>query len=237
MRRIRELSRRHPRYGYRRITVLLRREGVAVNRKRVHRLWRQAGLQVPQRQRKRRRVVTGENGTVRLRPTYRNHVWSYDFLFDATERRSRLKIMSVLDEYTRECLALVVARSITNREVIACLARLMAVRGAPAFVRSDNGPEFIARAVQAHLRASNADTRFIDPGAPWQNAYTESFNGKLRDELLAREMFGSLREAQVLVEQWRRHYNEVRPHSSLDYQTPAAFAARLNHPEPVVALS
>lgn len=230
LRRIQELSRRHPRYGYRRIAWLLRREGEAVNRKRVHRLWRQAGLQVPQRQPKRRRVATGENGTVRLRPTRPNHVWSYDFLFDATERGSRLKLMPVLDEYTRECLALVVAHSITSQAVIACLDRLMAVRGAPAFVRSDNGPEFIAKAVKAHLKAANAESRFIDPGAPWQNAYTESFNGKLRDELLAREVFGSLREAEVLVEQWRRHYNERRPHSGLDYQTPAAFAASLNHP-------
>lgn len=227
-----ELAREHPRYGYRRVWALLRGEGWEVNRKRVHRLWREAGLRVPQKAQKRSRIggSVGENGTVRLAPAYPNHVWSYDFVFDRTEDGRPLKLLPILDEHTRECLALVVSRSITSRRVVAELDRLIAERGAPAFVRSDNGPEFVATAVKAHLAASGSEARFIDPGSPWQNAYVESFNGKLRDELLARELFGSVTEAAVLSARYRRHYNEARPHSALDYQTPVAFAA--SHPRP-----
>lgn len=215
---------------------MLRGEGWAVNRKRVYRLWREAGLQVPQKTRKRRRLGTGENSTVRLAPESPNHVWCYDFVFDATEDGRALKLLPVLDEYTRECLALVVGRSLTSHHVVATLGRLIAERGAPTFVRSDNGSEFIAHRVAAHLLSVESDTKHIDPGAPWQNAYSESFNGKLRDELLNQELFGSLAEARVLAERFRRHYNEDRPHSALDYLSPAAFAATLN-PESATALS
>lgn len=172
------------------------------------------------------RVTTGENSAIKLKPLYPNHVWSYDFLFDTTENGRTIKLMPILDEYTRECLSMVVDRSITSQRVIEELRRLIAERGAPTFVRSDNGPEFIAEAVKRHLKASGVQTCFIDPGAPWQNGYLESFNGKLRDELLNRELFGNLSEAQVLVEQHRMAYNEERPHSALDYQTPAEFAAK-----------
>ncbi len=241
--RLLRLARDHPRYGYRRAWAVLRGEGWAVNRKRVHRLWREAGLQVPQKTQKRRRVGTGENSTVRLAPERPNHVWCYDFVFDATEDGRALKLLPVLDEYTRECLALVVGRSLTSQHVVATLDRLIAPlplgrgqRGAPTFVRSDNGSEFIAHRVGAYLLAAESDTKHIDPGAPWQNGYSESFNGKLRDELLSQELFATLSEARVLAERWRRHYNESRPHSALGYLPPAAFAATLN-PEPAMALS
>ena len=227
MARLLRVARDHPRYGYRRAWAVLRGEGWGVNRKRVHRLWREAGLQVPQKVQKRRRVGTGENSTVRLAPERPNHVWCYDFVFDATEDGRALKLLPVLDEYTRECLALVVGRSLTSRHVVATLDRLIAERGAPGFVRSDNGSEFIAHSVAAHLLAADSDTKHIDPGAPWQNGYSESFNGKLRDELLSQELFGSLAEAEVLTERFRRHYNESRPHSALGYLPPAAYAASL----------
>ena len=227
--RLLRLARDHPRYGYRRAWAVLRGEGWAVNRKRVHRLWREAGLQVPQRVQKRRRLAgaSGENSTVRLAPERPGHVWAYDFVFDATEDGRALKVLTVLDEYTRECLALVVGRSLTSRHVVDTLDRLVGERGAPAFVRSDNGGEFIAHRVAAYLDTTEADAKHIDPGAPWQNGYSESFNGKLRDELLSRELFGSVAEAEVLTERWRRHYNESRPHSALGYLPPAAYAAAL----------
>jgi len=234
--RLLQLAKDHPRYGYRRAWGVLRGEGWAANKKRVHRLWCEAGLQVPQKTRKRRRVGTGENSTVRLAPERPNHIWCYDFVFDATEEGRTLKLLPVLDEYTRECLALVVGRSLTSHHVVATLDRLIAERGAPAFVRSDNGSEFIAHRVGAHLLAAESDTRHIDPGAPWQNGYSESFNGKLRDELLSQELFGSLAEARVLVERWQRHYNESRPHSALGYLPPAAYAATLI-PQQASALS
>lgn len=235
-----ELARAHPRYGYRRIAALLRGEGWAASAPRIHRLWRASGLQVPQKKRKRRRVGASENGSIRLCAAHPNHVWSYDFLFDTTESGRTLKLMPIVDEYTRECLVLAVSTSITSQDVIEQLDELFLERGLPAHIRSDNGPEFIAEAVKAHLRASEVETRYIESGAPWQNPYIESFNGKLRDELLARELFSSLVEAQVLAETWRRHYNERRPHSGLDYQTPAAFAAthkQAINPEPAPLLT
>ena len=207
-----------------------------MNRKRVHRLWREAGLQVPRKAQKRRRVGAGENSTVRLAPERPNHVWCYDFVFDATDDGRALKLLPVLDEHTRECLALVVGRSLTSRHVVATLDRLIAERGAPAFVRSDNGSEFVAHRVGEYLLAAESDAKHVDPGAPWQNGYSESFNGKLRDELLSQEAFATLAEAEVLAERWRRHYNESRPHSALGYLPPAAFAATLI-PEPASALS
>lgn len=182
--RLHQISSRHPRYGYRRAAALLRRKGREVNAKRVHRLWKQAGLQVPQRQRKRRRIGSGQDGSVRLHATHPNHVWSYDFVFDQTEDGRTLKFMPVVDECTRECLALVVGRSITSAEVVRTLDRLICQRGEPGHVRSDNGPEFVAEAVRTYLKEQGAKTRYIDPGAPWQNPYVESFNGKLHGRTL-----------------------------------------------------
>jgi len=222
---LRQLAGRHPRYGYRRITALLKAEGGTVNRKRVYRLWRQEGLQVPQKKQKRTRLGDSENSCCRRRAEHINHVWSYDFVTDQTEDGRRLKLLVILDEYTRESLAIEVAWSIKSQEVITTLEYLFAVRGAPPYLRSDNGPEFVAQAVQHWLQEVGVRTLYIAPGSPWENGYIESFNSRLRDELLKVESFGSLREAQVLVEQYRRQYNHQRPHSALRYQTPAAFAA------------
>lgn len=219
------LSTENPRMGYRMIAKLLRREGWHVNQKRVHRLWKQAGLQVPQKQHKKRRLGMSENGCARLKATHPGHVWSIDFLFDTTEDGHRLKLMPVMDEYTRECFMIDVSRGITSRRVIEVLERLFALHGLPANLRSDNGPEFVAKALREYLAAANVETRYIEPGAPWQNGYIESFNNTLRDELLNREIFTTVLEAQVLSEQFRRRYNEYRPHSSLNYLTPAAYAA------------
>jgi transposase InsO family protein len=223
--RIQELARQHPSYGYRMVAALLRREGWAVNPKRVYRLWRQAGLSHRPKRRKRRRLGTSAGGCVRLRPTAPNHVWSYDFTFDATEDGRRLKWLAVMDEYTRECLALEVGRSLPSGAVTRVMDRLIAERGAPRFVRSDNGPEFVAKAVREHLSARGAETLFIAPGAPWENAYIESFNGTLREDFLGREAFGHMLEAKVLGEAYRQEYNTERPHSAFGYQTPAEYAA------------
>jgi len=204
---------------------MLRRDGQEVNAKRVYRLWRENGLSHRPKARKRRRIGSSANSCVRLRPTFPNHVWSYDFLFDATADGRRLKWMSVIDEHTRECLALEVDRSITSTDVIDVLDRLIGERGAPTFIRSDNGPEFVADAVRSHLADLDVETRFIAPGAPWENGYIESFNGTLRNELLSREVFGHLLEARVLAGKYRQEYNTERPHSSLNYQTPAEYSA------------
>jgi putative transposase len=221
------LSRENPRYGYRRVWALLRREGWPVNKKRVHRLWREEGLKVPHNQPRRRRLLedTSENGCVRRKAESKDHVWSYDFVMDRTEDGRRLKMMPVVDEHTRECLSIEVERSITAEDVIGTLARLFRQRGAPAFIRSDNGPEFVAAALKRWLEASGVGTLYIEPGSPWENAYTESFIGRLGDELLKREVFTSLVEAKVLVEEYREHHNERRPHSALGYCTPSEFAA------------
>jgi len=218
--------RHHPRYGYRRIWALLRSEGFGVNRKRIYRLWRQEGLKVPRKQRKRRRLGSSENGCARRRAAWINHVWCYDFLSDQTGDGRTLKLLTIEDEYTRESLAIEVERSLTSTDVIETLRYLFELRGAPGWIRSDNGPEFIARALRQWLRDSGVGTLYIEPGAPWENAYSESFNSRFRDELLDRELFTSLREAKVLAEDYRLQYNHRRPHSSLGYQTPAAFAAR-----------
>jgi transposase InsO family protein len=220
------LVRSHPRYGYRRIWALLRSEGFRVNRKRIYRLWRHEGLRVPRKQRKRRRLGSSENGCVRRRAERINHVWCYDFLSDQTSDGRPLKLLTIEDEYTRESLAIDVERSIRSTDVIETLRYLFELRGTPGLIRSDNGPEFIAEALREWLRASGVGTLYIEPGAPWENAYGESFNSRLRDELLDRELFTSLLEAKVLVEDYRLQYNHRRPHSSLGYQTPAAFAAR-----------
>jgi putative transposase len=219
------LSRENPRYGYRRVWALLRREGWLVNKKRVHRLWRKEGLKVPGKQRKRRRLLgDGENSCTRKWAEHPNHVWSYDFIMDETEEGSRLKMMPVVDEYTRECLSIDVERSITAEDVVRTLASLFRTRGEPAFIRSDNGPEFIARAIKEWLEDCGVRTLYIEPGSPWENAYSETFISRFRDELLKREVFADLLEAKVLVEDYRAHYNHHRPHSALGYRTPAEFA-------------
>lgn len=218
-------ARRNPRFGYRRVAALLRKEGWAVNEKRVHRLWRREGLRVPRRRHKRRRLGCSANGIVRRRPERPNHVWSYDFVFDRTEDGRRIKLLAVVDEFTRECLALEVSRRIAAADVVAVLSELSAIRGAPEFVRSDNGPEFVAEQVRRWLDQAGTGALFIEPGSPWENAYIESFNGRLRDELLDQEAFATLAEARHLGERWRLDYDHRRPHSSLGYATPAAFAA------------
>ena len=217
----------HPRYGYRRIWALLRSEGFKINRKRVYRLWRKEGLKVPQKQRKKRRLGSSASGITRYAATGKNLVWAWDFIHDRTEDGRTLKWLSVVDEYTRECLALEAARSFKSADVIDVLIELLHARGVPKYVRSDNGPEFIARAIHSWLSGANVKTLYIDPGAPWQNGFAESFHGKLRDELLDAELFSCLKEAKMLSTQWRLDYNHRRPHSSLGYRTPAQFAASL----------
>jgi putative transposase len=225
------LSRENPRYGYRRVWALLRREGWLVNKKRAYRLWREEGLKVPDKQRKRRRLLLlggSENSCTRRRATHPNHVWSYDFVMDETEDGRRLKMMPIVDEYTRECLTIEVERSITAEDVVSTLASLFRQRGEPAFIRSDNGPEFIAKAIKRWLEVSGVGTLYIEPGSPWENAYSETFIGRFGDELLKREVFADLLEAKVLVEDYRGHYNHHRPHSALGYQTPAEFAVAVD---------
>lgn len=219
------LAAQYPRYGYRRIRIFLDREGWAMGHDRCHRLWRQACLQVP-RKRPRRQVATARPRP--LPPVTANHVWAYDFVFDACANGQRLKCLTVVDEYTRECLAIDVAGSIRSRRVIEVLGQLISQHGAPAYLRSDNGPEFVSKAVLQWLLESGIDTALIDPGKPWQNGTNESFNGKFRDECLSVEWFRSRVEAKVLIEVWRRHYNAVRPHSSLNDMTPHQFKATLS---------
>ena len=221
---MRRLAAQYPRYGYRRIRIFLRREGHVMSPDRTHRLWRQAGLQVPRR-RPRRRVATGRPRP--LPPTARNHVWAYDFVFDTCANRQTLKCLTIVDEWTRECLAIDVAGGIRSGRVIEVLAQLVSVHGAPRHLRSDNGPEFVATAILRWLGDAGIDTALIDPGKPWQNATDESFNGKFRDEFLSLQWFRNRMDAKVGIEQWRQHYNEVRPHSSLGYLTPAEFKAQL----------
>jgi putative transposase len=224
--RMAALSRENPRYGYRRVWALLKREGWAVNKKRIQRLWREADLKVPARkEHKRRRLGSSENGCSRRRAEHVNHVWSYDFAMDATEDSQRLKVMPIVDEYTRECLVLETERSITARDVIEVLDELFVERGEPTYIRSDNGPEFIAEAIKRWLAISGVKTLYIEPGSPWENAYVESFIGRLRDELLEREVFANLAEAKVLAKDYHDHYNHHRPHGALGYLTPAEFAA------------
>ena len=215
------LASEYGRYGYRRITAMLRTDGWGVNHKRVERIWRQEGLKVPTRQPKRSRLWFNDGSCIRLRPEHRNHVWAYDFVFDRTREGRPLKLLNVVDEFTRECLAIEVARKQSSRDVLRTLAGLMLRHGIPKHIRSGNGPEFVAKAVRDWLSRLEVGTLFIEPGSPWENGYVESFNGKLRDELLNGEIFTSLQEAKVLTEVWRREYNQVRPHSSLGYKPPA----------------
>jgi len=213
--RIIQLASAYGRYGSLRITALLRREGWRVNHKRVERIWKQEGLKVPQKQPKRGRLWLNDGSCVRLRPEHKGHVWSYDFVQDRTRDGRVIRILNVIDEYTRECLAVKVARHLTSEDVLACLDDLFVRRGVPDHIRSDNGPEFTAIAVRIWLATLEVKPLFIELGSPWENGYVESFNGKLRDELLNGEIFDTLWEAQVLIERWRREYNGFRPHSSL----------------------
>jgi putative transposase len=214
------LSSQYPRYGYRRIRIFLRREGLSMSPSRAERLWRKAGLQLPRR-RPRRRIAASRPRP--LPPRAANHVWAYDFVFDACANGQQIKCLTIVDEFTHECLAIDVAGSIRSRRVIDVLARLISLHGAPAYLRSDSGPEFVSQAILKWLTENRIDTAVIDPGKPWQNGTNESFNGKLRDECLSLEWFRSRREASVLIEAWRRHYNAVRPHQSLSYLTPIEF--------------
>jgi transposase InsO family protein len=227
-----ELATRYGRYGYRRITALLRREGWKVNHKRVERIWKKEGLKVPQKQPTRGRLWLTDGSCIRLRPQYKGHVWSYDFVTARTSDGRAFRILAVLDEYTRECLAMRVERRLTSEDVIDQLFQLIVLRGViPEHIRSDNGPEFTAKAVRKWLSRLGVKTLFIEPGSPWENGYIESFNGKLRDELLNREIFTTLKEAKVLTGWWRKEYNEFRPHSAKSYQPPAPVAI-LPAPDP-----
>ncbi|WP_240610147.1 IS3 family transposase, partial [Sphingomonas pokkalii] len=219
------LAKQYGRYGYRRVTALLHAAGWSVNHKRVERIWRREGLKVPQRQPKRGRLWLNDGSCIRLRPEYPGHVWAYDFVEERTHDGRKFRILTIIDEASRECLALVVSRQLRHEDVLAALADLFIERGPPAHIRSDNGSEFIATAVQTWLGQIGVKTLYIAPGSPWENGYNESFNGSLRDELLNGEIFYSLAEAKVLIEAWRRHYNTVRPHSSLGYRPPAPEAA------------
>jgi len=219
------LARHYGWYGYRRITAMLRADGWGVNHKRVERIWRQEGLKVPTKQPKRGRLWLNDGSCIRLRPEHRNHVWADDFVFDRTREGRPLKLLNVVDEFTRECLTIEVALKQNSRDVLRTLAGLMLRHGIPKHIRSDNGPEFVAKAVRDWLSRLDVGTLFIELGSPWENGYVESFNGKLRDELLNGEIFTTLEEAKVLTEVWRREYNQVRPHSSLGYKPPAPEAA------------
>lgn len=228
-RKVTELAGEYGRYGYRRITALLRQEGFHVNHKRVERIWRQEGLKVPQKQPKRGRLWLNDGSCVRLRAEYPNHLWSYDFALERTHDGRPVRILAVMDEYTRECLAVDVARRLTSEDVLYQLGQLFVKRGIPAYVRSDNGSEFTAKAVRDWLTRLGVQTLFIEPGSPWENGYMESFIGKMRDELLNREIFYTLSEARVLIESWRQHYNTIRPHSSLGYHPPAPEAIKIQN--------
>ena len=222
---MRELSGQYPRYGYRRIQVFLRRRGQIMSADRVYRLWRLGGFQVPKK-RPRRRVASSRPRP--LAPAAAGQVWAYDFVFDACANGQQLKCLTVVDEYTRECLAIDVAGSIRSDRVIEVLAKLVSVHGAPKYLRSDNGPEFVARKILRWLTLeANIDTAHIDPGKPWQNGSNESFNGKFRDECLSMEWFKNRMDAKIVIEDWRQHFNQVRPHSSLGQMTPLEFKQKL----------
>ena len=215
------LARQYGRYGYRRIAALLRDAGWQVNDKRVERLWRREGLKVPVKQPKKGRLWLNDGSCIRLRTTYVDHVWSYDFVHHRTEDGRAYRTLNILDEFSRECLDIKVKRKLNSTDVIDALTDLFILRGVPAYIRSDNDPEFIAEAVRQWIKAVGSNTAYIEPGSPWENGYCESFNARFRDELLNGEIFYSLKEAQIVIEQWRQHYNTKRPHSALGYRPPA----------------
>jgi len=234
-RKIKTLASRHQRYGYRRVAALLRRQGTPVNVKRVHRLWKEMGLGLRQKRPKRRQY--GPRGQVLHKAEHPNHVWTYDFVEDRTQNGGRIRMLCVVDEFTRQCLALEAAPRINAHGVLQTLDWLFLVHGRPGHLRSDNGPEFISHAVQDWLHERGAQTLYIKPGSPWENAYIESFNGKLRSECLNMEIFKNVKEAQDVLDIWRKEYNEQRPHSSLNYRTPTEFAAHCcNSSRPTASL-
>jgi len=230
-----ELASRFGRYGYRRITALLRHRGWDVNHKRVERIWRREGLKVPSKQPKRARLWLNDGSCVRLRPERPNHVWAYDFVLVRTQDGRAVRLLTVIDEYTRECLSIRADRHIRSSDVIETLTEMMVTRGVPDHIRSDNGPEFTARAIREWLAKVGAKTLYIELGSPWENGYVESFNGKLRDELLDREIFYTLQQVQILTEQYRQTYNRIRPHSSLGYRPPAPQVVLPAEPVPALA--
>ncbi|MBT8459134.1 MAG: IS3 family transposase [Rhodobacteraceae bacterium] len=229
-----ELARHYGRYGYRRIAALLRDAGWQVSDGRVERLWRREGLKVPSKQPKKSRIWLNDGSCIRLRPEHPDHVWSYDFVHCRTDDGRAFRTLNILDEFSRECLAIKVERKLNANSVIDALSDLFILRGVPGFIRSDNGPEFVARAVRDWIAAVGARTAYIEPGSPWENGYVESFNARFRDELLNGEIFYSLREAQIIIEKWRRHYNTVRPHSALGYRPPAPETIILMDQRPVM---
>ena len=240
-----ELARQYGRYGYRKVAALLRQAGWLISDGRVERIWKREGLKVPAKQPKRGRLWLTDGSCIRLRPEYPNHVWSYDFVEDRTHEGRKYRMLNVLDEFTHESLAIRVKRKLKAIDVIDVLSDLFILRGIPGHIRSDNGPEFIAKSVREWVAAVGAKTAYIEPGSPWENGYIESFNARLRDELLNGEIFYTLREAQIVIESWRRHYNAVRPHASLGYKPPApevfvppmaAWPAALNRKAPLAAL-
>lgn len=228
--RIVEVASEFGRYGYRRVTAILRQEGWSVNHKRVERIWRREGLTVPAKQPQRARLWLNDGSCLRLRPEHKDHVWTYDFVHARTHDGRAFRCLTILDEYTRECLAIIVARRLNSQDVLEWLSWLFVLRGVPKYIRSDNGAEFTATAVRAWLGELDVGTLYIEPGSPWENGYIESFNGKFRDEFLDGEIFFTLKEAQVLIESWRQYYNEKRPHSALGYRAPAPWARLLPDP-------
>jgi putative transposase len=227
---LRGFARAHPRWGYRRAHTVLVREGHTCNRKKIQRLWREEGLRVPVKRRKRQRMGISSTPADRLQAERPDHVWALDYQFDVTSTGRTIKILHVVDEFTRESLADVVASSIDADATVAALDQIVAARGTtPTFIRSDNGPEFTANALRDWCRFGHAGASFIEPGSPWQNPWVESYGSRMRDELLAIEQFDSLLEAQVLIADWRDNYNDYRPHSALGMLTPAAFAQHHKH--------
>jgi len=223
-----ELARQYGRYGYRRVAALLRDAGWHVNDKRVERLWKREGLKVPSKQPKKGRLWLNDGSCIRLKPEHPNHVWSYDFVHHRTDDGRAFRTLNIIDEFSRECLEIRVKRKLNSIDVVNALTDLFILRGVPAFIRSDNGPEFIAQIVRDWIAAVGTKTAYIEPGSPWENGYCESFNARFRDELLNGEIFYTLKEAQIIIEQWRKHYNTVRPHSALGYRPPA--------PETIIAM-
>lgn len=218
------LSSRYGRYGYRRITAMLHAEGWVVNHKRVERIWRQEGLKVPKKQPKRGRLYLNDGSCIRLRPLYPNHVWSYDFVADKLGCGKSIRMLTVIDEYTRECLAIRVAYRLKSDDVLDVLSDLFLLKRMPDYIRSDNGSEFTAHTLRSWLKELKVRTAYIEPGSPWENGFNERFNGSLRDECLNGEVFYTLKKAKIIVEAWRKEYNHIRPHSSLNYRPPAPLA-------------